>query len=186
MAIGTAIAVAGLGLAAYGTYQQYQSQQKQSQFQAQALEEQRRNEAERRKAMELDAARRKRELIRRSVAARSQSLAVTTAQNASQGSGLQGAYGGISGRTEVDTLGVNQNLQIGRNIFAGNANVSSLYQSAAMAGGDAAMYGGMRSLGGALVSSQGTVNKIGEFVGKNFNFGTGYTASTGSPGAFDY
>lgn len=84
----------------------------------------RRVERQRFQAMNLDARRRSLEILRLQQRARSQALSVATAQGAGQGSGLQGAYGGISGQTGVNYLGVQQNLQIGRNIFGLNSQIT--------------------------------------------------------------
>ena len=170
MALGTAIAIAGLALGAYGTYQQYQSSQKQAGFQAQAISEQRRAEEQRRRSMELDATRRRRELIRRAIAARSSSVNIAANQGAAQpgSSAIPGAFGGIQGRTGVDILGVTQNREIGRSIFDANAGSSYAYQQAAIAGGDAAFGSGLRSLGGAFVTAQAPLNRVGEFFSSSF------------------
>lgn len=82
-------------------------------------------EAQRRQAMEMDARRRQTEIIRNQQRARSLGLAAATSQGASRGTGLQGGYGQISGQTGTDILGVQQNLQIGRNIFDINANITN-------------------------------------------------------------
>lgn len=81
-------------------------------------------------AMELDANRSQLENIRN--AQRASSLATTNAAatGALRGSGLQGGYGQISGQSNTNALGVQQNLQIGENVFAQNADISK--QSLAM------------------------------------------------------
>jgi hypothetical protein len=47
-----------------------------------------------------------------------------TGAGAQFGSGLQGAYGQISGQSGVNLLGIRQNLELGRNIFDINAGIS--------------------------------------------------------------
>lgn len=74
-------------------------------------------EAQRKQAMELDARRRQLEVIRNQQRARSIAITNATAQNAGRGTGLQGGYGQISGQSGVNLLGIQQNLQIGQNIF---------------------------------------------------------------------
>lgn len=88
--------------------------------------EQRDIEATKRQAMEVDARRQQLEIIRNQQRGRALGLATATAQGASKGSGLQGGYGQIAGQTGVNILGVQQNLQAGRNIFDANANISNL------------------------------------------------------------
>ena len=171
--------IVGLGLAIAGTVGGFISQQRQADAQRQALAAQQQAEAERKKAMDLDAARRKRDIIRQSIAARSTALAVTTNQGASLGSGLPGAYGGISGRTNVNELGVNQNQEIGASVFAANNASSSAYRSAAAYGSSAALYGGLSSLGGAIVKNQETIDRVGTwFAGGTSRTGTTWDGSS--------
>jgi len=75
-------------------------------------------------AMHLDANRRELEIVRQQQRARSLALATATAQGSSRGSGLQGGYGQISGQTGVNFLGVEQNRQIGQNIFDINSLIT--------------------------------------------------------------
>jgi hypothetical protein len=88
--------------------------------------EQRNIEATKRQAMEVDARRQQLEIIRSQQRGRALGLTTATAQGASKGSGLQGGYGQISGQTGVNLLGVQQNLQAGRDIFDSNSNISDL------------------------------------------------------------
>lgn len=82
-------------------------------------------EANKRAAMEVDARRNQLEIIRTQQRARAMGLATAKHQGASGGSGLQGAYGQFSGQTGVNLLGVQQNLEVGRNIFDQNAQISA-------------------------------------------------------------
>jgi len=86
--------------------------------------EQRDIEATKRQAMEVDARRQQLEIIRNQQRGRALGLTTATAQGAGKGSGLQGGYGQISGQTGVNLLGVQQNLEAGRNIFNANANIT--------------------------------------------------------------
>ncbi len=86
--------------------------------------EQREIEATKRQAMEVDARRQQLEIIRNQQRGRALGLTTATAQGAGKGSGLQGGYGQVSGQTGVNLLGVQQNLQAGRNIFDSNASIS--------------------------------------------------------------
>lgn len=86
--------------------------------------EQKEIEATKRQAMEVDARRQQLEIIRNQQRGRALGLTTATAQGASRGSGLQGGYGQISGQTGVNLLGVQQNLQAGRNIFDSNAAIT--------------------------------------------------------------
>jgi hypothetical protein len=86
--------------------------------------EQREIEATKRQAMEVDARRQQLEIIRNQQRGRALGLTTATSQGAGKGSGLQGGYGQISGQTGVNLLGVQQNLQAGRDIFDSNSSIS--------------------------------------------------------------
>jgi cell division protein FtsL len=79
---------------------------------------------QRKAAMEVDARRRQLETVRNNQRARAMAETSATASGAQFGSGLQGAYGGIGGQSETNLLGVNQNLEIGRNIFGLDTQIS--------------------------------------------------------------
>lgn len=81
-------------------------------------------EGERKQAMEMDGRRKQLEIIRNQQRARSMALTASTQAGSSRGSGLQGGYGQISGQTGVNILGVQQNLEIGRNIFGLNEQIT--------------------------------------------------------------
>ena len=150
----------------------YKGQKQQGEYQQQTIALQRNNEAERRRAMELDAMRRRREMIRQAIAARSQALQIATHQGISQdGSALPGAYGGIQGRTGVNLLGVSQNEEIGGRIFDNNAQISQINSRSAAAGTYANMGAGLSSLGGGLVKAQGTIDRVGTYFSSFFQSG---------------
>ncbi len=165
-AISTLIAVAGLAVAGAGAVMSYSSAKQQASANQQAIAAQQETERQRQLQMNLDAARRKREVLRQSAAARSQALAVTTAQGAAGagGSSLAGAYGSIAGRTGVNWLGVDQNQQIGNAIFASHQAQLGAYSRAAAAGSGMALGAGLSSLGGALVNNAGTFGKVGTWT----------------------
>lgn len=85
-----------------------------------ASEESRKAEMLRAKQMELDAARTRREVIRNYVRTSSTATAAAFAQGAERGSGLQGGLAQIFGDLGRSIVAGNQNLEIGRGIFAAN------------------------------------------------------------------
>lgn len=163
-AVTAAIAAVGLGLSAYGAYQNYQGQKDTAQAQQEALAIQKQQEAERKKAMELDAARRTREMVRQQVAARGMSLATTTNQGAEGGSALQGAYGGESGRTGVNMLGVSQNLEIGREMFGLNQGLTDAYSRMSAGTSRAGLGTSLMGFGTGLINNLGAINRVGGYV----------------------
>ncbi len=79
---------------------------------------------QRRTAMELSNRRKMTEQVRQAQLSRSMALSQSTGQGSQLSTGLQGAYGGISGQSGNNMLGLSQNLQIGENIFDLNAKIS--------------------------------------------------------------
>lgn len=164
-AISSIIAGIGLAVSAIGTAGGLYASQQQAQGQKKALAAQAEAERQRQIAMNLDAQRKKREIARQAQVARAQALATTTSQGASQGSGLEGAYGAISGQTGVNQLGVSQNQQIGNNIFAANRALGAANGDIADAQSMGHMFEGLSSLGNGLVKNSGQIGKIGEYYG---------------------
>lgn len=115
----TTIAAVGLGLAAVGTAVNIKGQQK-------AAAASKKAERLREKQMNLEAARRRREIVREAQLARSQALAAGVSQGADVGSsGVQGGFAQIAGRAGLSTLQVNQGQDIGAGLFDANADIAS-------------------------------------------------------------
>lgn len=155
-AIGVAAAVAGVGATIYASQQQASAQKK-------AIAAQQQAEAARKRAMELDAQRQRRQQIREAQVKRYQALAIANAQGAQGGSGIEGAYGQISGQSGTNILGINQNEELGGRIFDANAAKGQADMQYASAGGIAGAGAGLSSLGGALVKNSGTIGQIGTY-----------------------
>lgn len=152
--MGITIGVIGLGLAATGIGTQVYASQK-------ASKQQQELEAQRKQQMELDAERRKREIIRSQISARASALSTATNQGAAAGSVIEGAYGGISGRSNVNELGVNQNLQIGENISNLNAGLAKTY-------GMQNLGSGLTTFGEGLLKNEGAYNRVGTYFSSFF------------------
>ena len=75
----------------------------------------------RKRQMNLEAMRKKRELIREGVMARAQALSAATAQGGAESSGLAGGYGQITGQVNRNVLATNQDQQLGNRMFKANA-----------------------------------------------------------------
>lgn len=85
-------------------------------------------EAQRMQAMELDAKRQQMEIIRNQQRARSLAAATATSQGAQFGSALPGSYGQIQGQSGNNMLGVQQQLDLGRNMFNLNRQLAGQKQ----------------------------------------------------------
>jgi hypothetical protein len=148
-AVGVAASVASVGV----SYMAGQEQKKQA-----GLERQ--NEATRQNQMNLDAMRKKRDLIRQAQVASAQSAAVAGAQGAQESSGADGALAAISGQAGVNTLGINQNQEMGNSIFENNKQKAT---SMGISSGLAGAASGMSSLGGMMVKNATTIGKVGSY-----------------------
>ena len=115
--------------------------------------------------MELEAARRKRQIIREATLQRAQSTAIGYAQGAGGSSALAGAVGGISQQAGSSVLGVNQGQQLGQQMFAANMAEAN----ANMIGN---IGGGISSLGslGMQAGSSEAFNTGVQRLGQRFGF----------------
>jgi uncharacterized membrane protein len=164
MGIEIGIAAIGLGIAAAGTYVQYDAAQDQRAASQAALDIQRQQERLRKRQMQFEAQRRQREITRNAIQQRAYALASTTAQGASRDSALQGAYGQISSRSATNSKGVAVNESIGNRMFGFNESLLGTYRSAADASANAALGSGLTSLGGAVMTNAGAISRIGQQV----------------------
>jgi hypothetical protein len=141
-------------------------------------------EAQRFAAMELDARRQSLEAIRQGQRARALGLTSATQQGAGYGSGLQGGYGQISGQTNQNLLGIGQNLEIGRNIFGINSQITQ-QRLAYAAGGDIINEGqgaiarsqGLSAIGSGIIAQGGGV--VAQGAGQ-VGFGQGLSSLGGA------
>lgn len=155
----------GIGLSLFGASESSEAAQKQTAAQKQMIMLEQNVEAQRRQAMELDARAKQMKLLRNAQKARALALTTATAQGAGQGSGLQGGYGQISGDVGTSLLNVSQNLDIGRNIFGLNAQISQQKISMAEAGLQAQEGSAYSSLGSNILGSVGTIGKLSSGFG---------------------
>lgn len=145
--------VIGLGAKLFGGIGQVDTSQQQAQLNQQISGNEIQINDQRRKAMEIDARRRSLEMIRQQQLANSMGLNNATNQGAQFGSGLQGGYAQNSGQTNSNLLGLQQNLDIGRNIFGYNNTITGLKGQVAGLQGQQATYQGISALGGGLMQS---------------------------------
>lgn len=108
----------------------------------------------RKRQADLEVMRRQREIIRQGQLARAQATATAVSQGAEGGSGLQGGLAGISGAVGRQALSLNQNKEIGDDMFKANAQ-NARGQSIANLGG------GLSSFGQGILNNYGTFQRIG-------------------------
>lgn len=97
----------------------------------------------RERMMQLEAMRKRREIVREGVVARAQATSNATAQGAGEGSALQGGIAQITNQTNRNTLASRQDETLGSGVFKANRQY-------AKAGGMIAIGQGISNLGSAF------------------------------------
>lgn len=115
---------------------------------------------QRRQAMVLTARRQQMENFRNTQRARAQGLNAAVNQGASMGSGLQGGQAQAADMGMTNSVGINQNLGIGENIFNLDNQISGNKIKLASLGGLSATYQGVSSLGGSLSKAAGPLGSM--------------------------
>lgn len=100
-------------------------------------------EKARQRMMQLEALRKRRELVRESVVARATATSNASAQGAGEGTGLKGGIAQITSQQNRNILASHQDEALGNKVFAAN-------KAYAKAGGLIALGGGISSLGSAF------------------------------------
>jgi small-conductance mechanosensitive channel len=172
MLISTAI---GGGMQLFGGLGQAKASKRNAQIEQQIATQERAQNALRRQSMELDANRKKIENIRNVQLSRAMAMNTAVAQGAQFGSGLAGGLAQITGRGNWNELGINQNLQIGQNMFNIDDQISNLKMQKAEVGGDMATAQGISSLGGSIMKVAGSFSSLaGGFGGEAASGGSSY------------
>lgn len=166
--IGAGISALGLGLSLFGGVDQAKAAKEYAQKSYAVQQQISANENlvndQRENAMQLNARRNSLEQFRNTqrMAARASAAAVT--QGAQFGSGLAGGLGQIQAQGAYNVQGLNQNEQIGENIFGLNRTISGeklqLAQLQSQYGQTSATNQGFSSLGGSLMSLAGPASRL--------------------------
>lgn len=144
---------------------------------------------QRRTAMELSARRQSMEIFRNSQRARATAINNATNQGANYGnsSGLPGGLAQVADQSMFNLQGVNQNLELGRNIFGLDDQISR--QKLALSGvqGSMATDQGISQLGSSIAGNAGTLGKMGQYgygqLGGGFNLSSfGFNPIKGASG----
>lgn len=170
----------GIGLSAVGMATQAYSGMQQAEGQKKSIEAQQKSEALRYQSMELDSARRKREMIRKAQLQSAQGESIATNQGAGQSSGIEGVLGGISGQSGTALQGIEQNRQIGAGLFQANQEKLQAGYTSANASTIGSIGQGIDKIGGMVMSNASNINKLGTYYGNRYtreqdtNFGGVY------------
>lgn len=148
-AVSTIIGAIGVATSIAGTVGGVVAQQQQTRAAKKA-------EELRKKQMNFEADRERRQAIRQSIIQRSQALTTATNQGAQFGTALPGAFAQIRGDEARNIQGIESNRGIGNALFEQNARIAD-----AQAMGS--LFAGISSFGGALTSNAGTLGRLFQF-----------------------
>lgn len=142
-----------------------------------AARESKKIEKLRRDQMRLEGQRRIRQEVRQMIVARSVALSNATNQGAGQSSSLQGGFAQIMAEGFSNIRDINQNLEIGENIFKhGFKQTNFLTQANRLTSesqGQAAMGGSLLNLGISLIGNSTTIGNVGASLFSSGNEPTG-------------
>lgn len=150
MGLEVAIAAVGVGLAGYGAYQQFQGQKAATAASVNA-------ENLRKKQMNLEAERQRRQAIREGVVSRGQAVNNAANQGAEQSSALQGGVAQTTAQAATNITSINQSETIGNAIFDANADL-------AKAQGQIAMGQSFGDAGNKILNNIPAITRVGGFV----------------------
>lgn len=118
---------------------------------------------QRRSQMELSARRQQMEIFRNNQRARAMGTNAAVNQGAQFGSGLQGGLAQVQNQSMWNSLGISQNLEIGRNIFGINDEISRKKAQISNVQGEMATNQGIASFGGQLMNSAEPISRISRY-----------------------
>lgn len=167
------ISAIGLGLQAFGGFSAASKAKEAYGIQSQISGLEGQVNQQRQTAMELSARRQSMEIFRNNQRARSMAINNATNQGASYGnsSGLPGGLAQVQDQSTFNLQGINQNLEIGRNIFGLDNQISK--QKLALSGVQSQMMTdqSISQLGGGITKSAGVLGSLGQYGYSSFQNG---------------
>lgn len=158
--LGAGIGLVGLGISAFGAIKGSQDAQAAAQAQEQIAGLEKQQNAQRQLAMQITGRQQQMQQIRSNQLAQAQATAAATNQGAQFGSGLAGGKAGIQGQSEANLTGINQQLDIGNQIFGLDSQISDQKMAQYKAQSDAATDSGIGALGGMLLKAAPTIASL--------------------------
>jgi hypothetical protein len=181
--ISIGLGIVGLGMQLFGGMGQAAVAKQQAQVSMGIAADEQQVQVQKQQQMQLEAQRQGLQNFRNVQQAQATSLSRATSQGAEFGSGLQGGLAGASNEGFQNALGINQNLEIGKNIFGIDTDISAKRIQMAQLGGQAATYQGEQSLGGAFLKAGPIVGAFGKnLTGSGGSFG--FMMGGGSPSGY--
>jgi len=161
--ISIGLAAVGLGMQLFGGISSSEEAKKQAQISQQNFALENKVNDQRRQAMELSANRQSLENYRNVQRAKAAGLNAAVGQHAEFGSGLQGGQAQASDQGMWNAQGIAQNLEIGRNIFGLNSQISGNKALISQSQSAQATDQGISNFGGSLVKNSSTISNIASF-----------------------
>lgn len=172
------IGAVGLGLKLFGGFDAMNKSNEAYGVQQQITGQEQQIQNQRQKAMELTGRRQQLEIFRNMQRVRAAGTNAAVNQGATLGSGYAGGQAQITGQGMFNSLGVNQNLEIGRNIFGINQGISNNKMKLSGIQSQISTDQGISSFGGSLMSAAPTLSNIAQVPFGN-NLGAGGNWSGG-------
>jgi hypothetical protein len=162
--ISAIIGLGGTALSMFGGLQASGYAKQASQISNQIFATDQQINAQREQQMELEASRQQIQNIRNMQRARAMAQNTAVNQGAQYGSALPGAYGQISGEGETNALGMNQNLAIGKNVFALNSKIDAFKQQLSGVQGQEQSALGLAGIGRGIAQASGPLGRLSKFI----------------------
>ena len=165
MGIETAIlagsAIAGVAIGGAGLYKQHEAQKQMERYSGMSSKASIKAEEARRRQMELESFRRRREVVRQGLIAKSRSLSNATSQGAAYSTGLQGGQAQIEGLTNQGLASNEQNLSVGRELFESNVAQFKAQTGYNIASSNADFGKSLFGAGTQLIGSGQSLSRVG-------------------------
>lgn len=162
--VAAGVDLVGLGLSLYGGSKQASDAKMASQISGNVNRLEGQVNDQREQAMQLSARRQQLEIIRNTQRARAMGLQSATTQGAQFGSGFYGGQAQETAMGSFNLQGVNQNLEIGENIFGINREISKQKLALSQVQGQAATDAGISAIGGSVMKAGDPLGRLsGQF-----------------------
>lgn len=182
--LGAVTSLIGLGVQAFGGFSASADAQKAYGIQSNITGLESQLEDKRHTAMELSARRQSMEVLRNNQRMRAMATNAAVSQGAQYGSGLQGGLAQVDNQSAFNLAGINQNLQIGEEMFGINKNISGQKMMLSQTQSEMAKDQGIASLGGAITKVGPAFGSLGQTFGSSKPNLFGWGMGGGSPSGY--
>lgn len=163
------IGAIGLGLSAVGKFKASEDAGQMNALEKQQAGFEMAINGQKRQQMELNGRRSLLETFRNTQRLRAQAVQSGVSQGAQFGSGLAGGTAQVTAQGNYNAMNINQNLDIGRNIFGLNDQISGVKMKMSDVKTSLANDQAISSLGGAVLGSAGKIGDLASSAGSYFS-----------------